>query len=65
MDQHTAGSDPGRFLLRPAATHPDVLNSWSITRSDRADLNDKDMLKLLNLERFLVDLMIPSDRKAL
>ncbi|VFU09287.1 protein of unknown function [Methylocella tundrae] len=38
---------------------------WSIFRSDRFDLIDKDMLKLLNLEGFLIDRMTPFDRKAL
>ncbi|WPP04629.1 hypothetical protein [Methylocella tundrae] len=37
----------------------------SISRSDRFDLIDKDMLKFLNLERFLIDRMTPFDRKAL
>ncbi|VFU07747.1 protein of unknown function [Methylocella tundrae] len=36
----------------------------SIFRSDRFDLIDKNMLKLLNLERFLIDRMTPFDRKA-
>jgi len=39
--------------------------SKSTFRPDRNDLDDKNLLKLLNLERFLVDRMIPSGRKAL
>jgi hypothetical protein len=31
----------------------------------RNEQSDENMLKQLNLERFLVDQMIPSDRKAL
>jgi len=37
----------------------------SISRSDRNDLNDKDMLKPMILERFLIDQMNSSGRKAL
>jgi len=37
----------------------------SISRSDRNDPDDKDMLKLMILGRFLIDQMSPSGRKAL
>ncbi|SHO65552.1 sarcosine oxidase [Pseudoxanthobacter soli DSM 19599] len=44
---------------------PVFLRDESIFRSDRSDLDDKNMLPHSNLERFLVDQMVPSDRKAL
>ena len=49
-----------------AACEPGLpASDWSISRSDRTALNDEYMLKPLNPERFLVDLMSRSDRKAL
>ncbi|VTZ50452.1 hypothetical protein MPC4_240031 [Methylocella tundrae] len=37
----------------------------SISQSERFDLIDKNVLKLLKLERFLIDRTSPSDRNAL
>ncbi|SHO66530.1 hypothetical protein SAMN02745172_03189 [Pseudoxanthobacter soli DSM 19599] len=48
-----------------AAAVTPVEIAQSISRSDQADLNDKDRLKLSNLERFLFDLMISSNQKSL
>jgi len=37
----------------------------SLSRPDRSDPDEKDRLKVLNLEHFLGDRMIPSDREML
>jgi hypothetical protein len=50
----------GKYSVSPA-----TLGFWSLSRSDRSDPNDKDRLKLLNLEHFLVGQMFPSDREML
>jgi hypothetical protein len=42
-----------------------VRNSEGLSRSDRFDPNEKDRLKYLNREQFLVNQMIPSDREML
>jgi hypothetical protein len=44
---------------------PDKTRDQNLSRSDRSDPNEKDRLKVLNLEQFLIDRLVPSDREML